>query len=168
MAAREYHEWLVSFVDDGSGQLYRNYGYLMEALDETPFVYHNHLDRSRVIDGLELRQRYVDRCGYDISEILSGKECSILEAMVALFDRYSEEVLCIPGENGYISELFYGFLCNFSLLELDDLRFSAEKYEKKIQKFTSGRCGILENDVESHGSDMFLQVGKYAQRHFLE
>lgn len=168
LAAREYHEWLIDFVDDGSGGLYNNYGYLMEALDNTPFIWHNSLDRSREVDGLEMRLRYTNEYYTDICRILEGKPCSILEALVALFIRYSEEILCEPGESGYTSELFYGFLCSFSLLELDDSRFSVEKYEEIIEEFTSGRHGIFEKSVGKCGNDMFLQVGKYAARQFFE
>ena len=165
--AHEYHRWLISLVDP-DGVFETNYRSLMSLMDKTSYYYVLPLDKNRYLDGIAMRDRYdyeVNRSRWDVLDVLGDKECSILECLVAVFCRYSDDILVEPGENSLAPELFYVSLENLGLLDQDDEHFDIAKSSEILEKWCEKRVYIL-----SHGGknlDLFSEIGKYSSEKYV-
>lgn len=165
--AYDYHRWLVSLVDSGH-MFWNNYKKLMAHLDERTYVYRSELDKNRYVDGLALREQYdyeVNESNFDVLDSLGDKECSCLECLVALFTRYSDNILVEPGDNSLAPELFYTAMENLGLISMDDVCFDSRKVDEILDDWMKNRVWIFEKCGKN--SDLFLQCGKFCGKKYL-
>lgn len=158
----EYHGYLVSLVDTSTHDLMQNYSFLMDYLDDIPYESSNKLDHSRIVDAYYLREKYDNNENhssfYDVSDLLSDKEPSILEVFVALLTRYSDEVLTDPGDFSKAPEIFHDILRNIGALGCDNYHFSKEMADSFADSFLKKRVFLTENEKKM---DIFMALGKF-------
>lgn len=163
-----YHQWLIGLVDDDDDTLYFHYSRLMRVLDDTPYRWTNPKDESRYLDGRELRNRFDYEENEEISRVLRRKKVSILEVLVALVSRYSDDILCSPDEPSVAPDIFYEILENFGFLQYDDLEYSAENVLKILEKWMDGKAkngqsGTPFGRFYSKKSDLWTQCGVFCR-----
>lgn len=169
----DYHRWLISLVDNSSGELYMNYSHLLGAMDDLEYTPKHRLDANRTIDGIEMRDKYdgyfnSNGKGTDVSELLASKPCSILECLVALCTRYSENVAVDAGEKSIAPLLFYEILTNLGLLDASDDRYLSKNDENLLHILSVGFGGGSYFDVKNgKNMDIWSQCGKYVYDNFI-
>lgn len=90
----DYYEWLMEKIDCPKAE---NYTLLLRDLHNIPFTWSVPMDRNRALDGIELRQRYLDEENvspyrYDEEELMETN-CSCLEMMIAMAERFCIDVI---------------------------------------------------------------------------
>lgn len=168
-----YHLWLVSLVDP-DGMFINEYSNLMDLMDDLPFTYVLELDRGRYLDGIELRTRFdyeASDSRLSVYKVLEEKECSILECLVALFCRYSDDILVEPGDNSLAPELFYTALGNLGLLSMDDSAFDEAKSVTVLEKWCKKQVYIFGNGDKNLSNgvqnlDLFLEIGRFVEEKY--
>lgn len=169
----DYHRWLISLVDNSSCELYLNYSSLLGAMDSIEYVPKHRLDSNRVIDGIEMRDKYdgyfnSNGKGTDVSEILASKPCSILECLVALCTRYSENVAVDAGEKSIAPLLFYEILTNLGLLDASDDRYLSQNDDDLVHKLMCVlHVGTYFDVKNAKNMDVWSQCGKYVFDNFI-
>ena len=140
--ASDYFFWLcdkVGYQDDYDG--------LMRFLFDTEFYWVIPMDRSRAIDGLDLRKEFMEesdvRGDWD-----DGNPCSILEMMVALAIRVEESVLGDPD------------ICLFWRM-IDHLGLSGIENEDELRERVDD---MLERRISRNGSGGLFPLRGYVRR----
>ena len=82
----EYFDWLCALVNADKSV----YGYLLASLYNIEFTWTMDLDRSRAVEGLELRKQYCDLVGGDTWVMLAEDGCTVLEMLIALARRMDD------------------------------------------------------------------------------
>lgn len=176
----DYHRWLVSLVDNDYHELEAYYTKLMWILDDIPYKWHLKSDENRYDDGLKMRALYDERINLtDISlenDVIFGKEPSILEVLVALFTRYSDDIVVGPWGKSVAPRLFYEFLGNFGLKSCDDSGSFSEKsgnfepeVRAKMEEFMekSGKKCLFSGFCQK-SAGLWEQCGTLISRAFLD
>lgn len=83
---KRYFEYLCNIIRPPENK----YNYLLKILYETDFIYIIKLDENRYKDGLRLRQSFDKDSNINISNMLCGKKCSVLEMLIALSIRMED------------------------------------------------------------------------------
>lgn len=118
-----YFGWLCSLIRPSIG----SYNLLLGYLDRVNFNYTIPPDANREEDGINLRYRFGQECGYDdvtVCNFLDNKPCSMLEMMVALAIR-CEDIMEDLDVGVQYSRWFCAMLTSSRLAELTDNQFDA-------------------------------------------
>ena len=118
---KKYLNWLCDFVCDKRSK--KAFSKLLYILYETDFYAVLDRDNNRVADGLELRRRFLEENGYDVSledNIFQDKRCSVLELMVALAIRCEDNLMTNPDIGDRTSKWFWVMLHNLRLDGMTD------------------------------------------------
>lgn len=146
-----YLSWLMSIVCDEDHQNYEN---LLLHLHNTDFYSVVKRDDNRAEDGVHLRSVFQDQVGYYPNDfgLFRGYDdpCSVLEMMVALSVRCSEDILW-DGENNWTPFIFWSMVENLGLLDMDDSNWNEYIFETKIGLF-------LERKYENDGSGSLFKL----------
>ena len=90
----DYYEWLIEKINCRKAE---DYTMLLRDLHNIPFTWSVPMDRNRALDGIELRQRYLDDehiSPYHYSEEeLMEFPCSCLEMLIAMAERFCLDVV---------------------------------------------------------------------------
>ena len=132
----KYYRWLTNIACDNYHRKY--YDKLLNDLYETEFYWIMPLDEDRSIDGIGLREQYLDERGGSTIPCIDGG-CSILEMMVALAIRCEQEVH--GNSNGYdgISDWFWGMIVSLGLDRNDDGNYDPELTQAVLETFLERR-----------------------------
>lgn len=133
-----YFEWMYHLVCDGKKARGRSWRKLIGFLYETEFVYLLDMDANRAEDGIDLRYRFGYENGYNarmIDEQLNGRECSVLEMMLALSIRCEEHIMDDPAIGNRTEHWFWEMIVSLGLSSLDDRRFNREFAESVMTRF---------------------------------
>ena len=124
-----YFEWLYSLVASvRSRNPRRTHWYLCKQMYTKPFTWSIRNDENRAMDGIELRNEFVDHVGLeDVDSSWMELECSFLEMLIALARRASFEAGLEP------SEWFWKLIENLELWQYTDFRYT-EVTEIKINE----------------------------------
>lgn len=139
-----YFEWLYSHVASVRNRNpERSYWDLTRTLYTTEFVWFVPNDDNRIMDGLALRQEFVDQYGIDDIDrqdwLTMG--CSFLEMLIALARRASYEAV------GASSDWFWAMMKNLELINYTDAIFEVSIFEavkealERINQRTYGADG---------------------------
>lgn len=161
----DYKDWLISLVDTPEEDFKRYYTELMGHLFEKEYHWFKGLDRDRYDDGIELRMRYettVNAGSYDICDLLGDKKCSILECLVALFDRYSDSILTDPGDPSVAPELFFDAMKGLDLLFFDDSQYDFRAVNHILDQFLVYKKCMFSVKSVKKVTDLWLLTGKYS------
>lgn len=97
--AHDYYIWLCDLVNANGPEHEGQYSLLLKTLHETEFVWSIANDDNRAIDGKELRERYADETGQELTERERDIPCSVLEMLIALSFRCERDIMGEPGED---------------------------------------------------------------------
>ena len=161
----DYKDWLISLVDTPENDFRRYYTKLMNDLFDKDYPWMRGHNGDRFDDGIELRSRYdiyVRDGETHVIKTLSGKPCSILECLVALFNRYSDSVLTDPGDPSVAPELFYDALNGLELLFFDDSRYDFEAVNDILDQFLVYKKCMFSVKSVKKVTDLWLLTGKYS------
>lgn len=150
-----YFEWIGCLVFPNRS-IRREYQLLLKELYTTVFFYTLPLDENRMIDGLNLRYRFYNECGYnfDIGELNNiSRECTVLEMMTALALRCDEEIMFDPEIGSRVHIWFFEMLKNLGLSCCTDPVFNYGRYNLIISK-------LLNRDYEPNGIGGLFIVNK--------
>lgn len=156
---KEYFDWMCDLVCDRQSP----YRKLVARLHELEFTYTLPMDDNRFTDGVDLRYRFAyDRDIHPaiIAEYLDNKPCSVLEMMVALINRFEEQIMDDPAIGDRKTQWFKSMLESLGLLEMTDSNFNEHKVDLAITRFLhrdyapNGRGGLF--TVENYRRDMRL------------
>lgn len=146
----DYYYWLVDLIDDINYPNER-YSCVLEKLFETKFYDIVANDSNRAEDGLELRARFADEVGEHLYYVMDAlpEDCSILEMMIALADRFEETVAWDPDYGDRTSKWFWIMMDNLGLTFYDDDRYDSDEVNDILHNFlerkycTDGRGGLF-------------------------
>ncbi len=135
----EYGIWLVNHVR------LRKIGYsrLMKQLHDTPFIYILERDRNRADDGISLREEFYREKDIDMGIYDHRDDCSVLEMLVALAIRITDEYIGDPG-SCHPEMIFWEMLRNLGLDFFNDGKFDSDEVEYVIDRW-------LDRDFEYSG-----------------
>ena len=91
------------------------------------------LDENRAVDGLDLRETFINSLGKISIGPQDDLPCSILEMLIALAMRCNDWIICDVDD--HYSEWFWTFLDNLGLLVYDDRRYNSSKVDDILRKW---------------------------------
>lgn len=173
-----YLDWLIAQVDHDDKAF--GYDYLFDYLFNTDFVWLANvpLDENRAADGLELRGYFAKSIGLEdgarFINLLSQKQCSVLEMLVAFADRLTN----LFELDRY--EFFWMFIDNLGLNWANDREFDVDIVSETIRDFMYGTvhgrepkghenppvlfpCREVYNNMNS---DLYLQANLYLKSYY--
>ena len=125
----DYLSWLMNIIED---EHHKNYKELCRYLFSIEFIWSVSGDENRSEDGKNLRSVYCDQTGQNY--IYDSNPCSVLEMMIALAVRGSEDILW-DGRNNYTSFLFWTMIDNLGLIDCVDGAFDIGYAIERIDIF---------------------------------
>ena len=154
----KYYRWLVGLVCDRYHAKY--YTHLLDDLYEREFYWSIGLDEDRAIDGINLRDRFLDEHKSKTVPPMD-EPCSVLEMMAALAIRMEREVRGTNSDYDGTSDWFWGMIVSLGLDRNDDGNYDADLTDAVLETFLERRYkrdgkGSLFTclEAESNGIDM--------------
>lgn len=132
----EYEDWLMNIVMDVEHSFYYE---LLDNLFHIEFTWSVKGDENRAADGVHLRTIFCDLKKQYVN-IFDDDPCNMLEMMVALSVRCSEDILW-DGENNWTPYVFWTMIDNLGLHDMVDGVFDEAYVEEKIGIFLSRNYG---------------------------
>lgn len=161
----KYQNWLMDIVIDRGHQGYES---LLDTLFNTEFYWSVKMDENRAADGIHLRTVFNDQTGYSISDY---DPCSVLEMMIALAVRGSEDILW-DGENNYTPYLFWTMIDNLGLSDCKNRGYN-EQYVLENLRIFMDRSGEISLFGLSHfpkfakSLEIWYQMQEWISQEFL-
>lgn len=168
----EYFNWLLEKVDFDTRE-HRKYRKLLEYLHSIAFTSKIPKDGNRIIDGLNLREEFLEE--ENIHGYLEGP-CSILEMLVAFSIRIELDITGDPG-NDDLSRWFWVMLRNLGALKFDNKHFDKTALDDIIEVFISrkytrdGRGGLFplfHPKTNQRETELWYQMQRYLSEHSKE
>lgn len=169
-----YFEYLRSFTVDEN---HVDYIELLRELYATPFYWKLRNDENRANDGVNLRYRYEDETGHDISN-LYGMQCSMLEFLVALAYRIENDIMWDPDEGNRTSYWFWLMVKNLGLEGMRDgvfgpdssmgIRHNCDVFMSR-EYWRDGFGGIFPlkySNVDQKRVEIWYQMHSYLQENY--
>lgn len=153
----EYFKWLYSKIKDSCYM----YSRLIKYLYSREFIPTIEDDEDRVDDGLKMRRRFSEECGYEeeyLSEYLD-EPCSILEMMLALSFRCEESIMDDPSKGNRTSQWFWGMIMSLGLGPMRDDNYDEDFVIKTIDEFIKRNYS-----PDGYGGLYFIRGCKYDMR----
>lgn len=129
----EYFNWMFQLVNAPD-----QYSYLLMHLDKIPFQYTLLRDGNREADGIDLRYRFGQECGYDnrlIASHLDVRPCTVLEMMTALALRCEEHIMNDPEIGDRTCVWFWKMIDSLGLYDETNDRFDEAHVDEIIDIF---------------------------------
>lgn len=152
-----YFEWLCSLIKHGCpaprSAMYRK---LLIFLHDVDFRYSIPRDGNRYGDGLDLRYQFskVQNISYGVvTEALDGKECSVLEMMIALAARCENQIMANSDFGDRTGVWFWYMVDSLGLTDMTN-----KKYDKNYCYFVIERFLDREYSADGEGGLFRLQV----------
>ena len=130
-----YYRWLVKLVCDKYHAKY--YTHLLDDLYEREFYWSIKLDEDRAIDGISLRNRFLDESRSRV--VPSNDPCNVLEMMAALSLRCEREVHGTNNDYDGTSDWFWGMIISLGLDRNDDGNYDHELTDAVLETFMDRR-----------------------------
>lgn len=166
----DYFNWLYDFACRYRANKYTSYKKLMHMMYTTRFEYFLEKDYSRVLDGIDLRRRFVydKNLPYSIIDLLDGP-CSVLEMMLALAIKI-EDIMADPEYGDRTQQWFWIMMSNLGISMVTDDIFNQEEVYKILTNFMrreysyDGRGGLFyirHCDLDLSQEDIWSQMCAY-------
>lgn len=133
-----YFDWLYSIACGSEYAPSGSYKKLLGDLYDTTFEYTIPMDGNRAVDGVELRYQFGDTFGYSQPEItyhIDSKPCTVLEALIALANRYETHILSDPEFGDRTAQWFWAMLENLGIDEMEDNCYNHEVVMEAVYRF---------------------------------
>lgn len=165
-----YFGWMCRMVGGRDEGDWRS---LFRLLHSVEFVYILPMDENRMIDGLDLRNRFALENGYsenDVIEAFKDYPCSVFEMMVALAHRCEEQIMSDDEEGDRTSVWFFDMIRSLGLSGMRGNGFNEEKARAIVYIFLKrkyepdGRGGLftLEHpNRDMRGTEIWYQLQWY-------
>lgn len=158
----KYFEWMYQLVCNDEHLRGLSYHKLLQLLHDTEFTYTIAMDGNRYEDGIDLRYRFGNDCGYSdsmIASYLDIRPCSILEMIIALAIRLEEHIMDDPDIGNRTGQWFWDMIVSLGLGSMNDTNFNKIYAKTIISKF-------LARDYERNGKGglFTLEHSKYDMR----
>lgn len=167
----EYFDWMYERVAGDRFSRDISYRKLLMTLHRTEFTYTIPRDKNRAEDGISLRRKFTNACGYEeMTHYLHGRPCSVLEMMVALAIRCEENIMDDARVGDRTGQWFWGMINNLGLGSMYDSRFDRELVEEHIRVFLdreyepNGRGGLFtirHSDTDVRKVEIWYQLCWY-------
>ena len=172
---KRYMRWLYFNVLGGSDNVYKRYKSLFKTLMDIPYRYTHPMDKNRYMDGLRLREDYMDETGKYFVDICD--ECTVFEMFVALAYRMEKDIMA-PALGDFDSfRWFWGFIETLELDEFDEDHYDEGWIYKIIDAFLdrkydkNGKNGgifIVKNVRKPlYHIEIWEQVGDFLNEHYI-
>lgn len=174
----EYFKWLCNTISTDGYFNGHSYSKLLNFLHQTDFYYLLDMDANRAGDGIEMRYNFkYDWSLPDSLDILPGRECSVLEMMVALAVRCENQIMADPEFGDRTSLWFWTMIESLGLSDMYDEHFNDKYVDSVIFRFlerryaTNGKGGLF--TVNRPGYDLrkyeiWYQMNWYLNEHMQE
>lgn len=134
-----YWNWLIGMTYDGKHRL-EQYSKVFHHMFSQYFCAFMDDDISRSLDGVELRQRY----SFDDQSLLEHLDqsigpCTILEMMLGLSFRCSNDILGDPREDPCYGKLFWIMMENLGLDHYSDDTYDQNSVQEILEQFIERR-----------------------------
>lgn len=133
----------------------RSYDLLLDFLYSKPYVYTLRMDENRAEDGIELRYIFGSENDIEYEDILSGldsgRDCSMLEMMVALARRCENQIMVDMEEGAQPERWFRVMLTNLGLISQTNENFDEGKADYITDRF-------LAHQYSYHGDGSLFSV----------
>lgn len=137
---RKYLAWMYQLICAGETRYFPSYRKLLRRLYELPFTYTMPMDGNRADDGVNLRYRFGEECGYSDAEVanaLDDRDCSVLEMMLALAIRCEDNIMYDPDLGSRADRWFWVMLTNLNLANMSDRNYDQHVVDQAIANFLS-------------------------------
>lgn len=140
---KEYFDWLCNFVCDEEYDTInqqKSYSLLLEHLHSRPFVAIIERDEHRISDGLTLRKRFCDECGYPesvLQAVTDGHTCSIFELMLALAIRCEESIMTDESFGNRTGQWFWFMVVNLGLGHMSNADYDEASVDYILERFVN-------------------------------
>ena len=117
---QDYFHWLCEMVHIDQEE--RSYWLVAKDLHRLPFIAEIDRDENRALDGMDLRQQFLESEWYPESAYIDG-ECSVFEMLIALAQRIDFQTSDAYSENENSDRTAYWFwemMDNLGLIPFDD------------------------------------------------
>ena len=176
----EYLDWMYNIVCDDRYSRNISYRLLFEHLNETEFTYILPMDANRWEDGVNLRYRFGDECGYDnrfIASYLDTKPCSVLEMMIALAVRCEVHIMDNQDLGNRVGQWFWEMIVSLKLGHMNDQNYDPRYVDEVLDILLSrsyapnGEGGLFtvknpQNDMRK--IDIWYQMHSYLNEYIEE
>lgn len=135
---RNYFSWLTHIIDDRYYLKGRDPSDLLLYLYNTNYFYTNSMDSSREEDGLSLRHNFSNERGIPVllsDDFMEGKQCSVLEMLIALSIRAAERVFNDPKDPEPLTGRFFWDMVHNVGLDPMINSFDAKETDEKVMCF---------------------------------
>ena len=133
-----YFSWLTSIVNDKYYLKGRDPSKLLRYLYSVDYFYTNNMDSSREEDGLGLRHNFACERGISFlacDDFMEGKNCSVLEMLIALSIRAAEKVFNDPKDPEPLTGRFFWDMIRTIGLDSMIQNFDAKETDEKVMRF---------------------------------
>ena len=167
----DYYNWLLGLIERDDNET-RRYSRVLEKLFDTEFYCIITGDHNRIEDGLELRNRFSGEIGEHLYFVLDGlpEYCTILEMMIALANRWEDEVEHDPTYGDRSPEWFWIMFENLGLYEFDDRHYDDYIIENILNEFlereyckdgTGGLFMVKNSSIDMRKTEIWYQINYY-------
>lgn len=151
--SKEYFDWMYGLVCDER----MPYQKLLKHLHTREFTYTIPMDDNRAIDGVDLRYRFAYERNYHqviVAEYLDDKPCSVLEMMVALVNRFEEQITYDQELGDRKKQWFMGMIRSLGLIDMTNAMFDEFYVDRVITRF-------LNRDYKPNGEGGLFTLHQY-------
>lgn len=148
----EYFDWLI----EKTGKRSRRYSQLLDHLFYTEFTYILEMDENRLVDGLDLRYRFMTENDCQIENDYLYAPCSVLEVMVALSIRCEDQFMSDDYYGDRTETWFWDMVASLGLGGMTDGRYDGAYVDDVLTDF-------LERNYEYDGKGGLFTIRKPKQ-----
>lgn len=118
----DYFHWLCEIININHNE--DSYWLLAKALHGKEYYWTVPNDDNRGMDGLHLREKYLDEnpCDFEFANLTIEGPCSMLEMLIALAMR-ADDIMAKPGRRNQTSRWFWEIMDNLGLKKYTDADF---------------------------------------------
>lgn len=144
----EYGIWLLNHVRFHK----KGYSHLMRQLHNTPFIFVLARDENRADDGIVLREEFYREKDIEAGVYDHRDDCSVLEMLVALAIRITDEYIGDPSET-HPETIFWEMVYNLGLDVFNDRYFDADEVSHILDRW-------MTRDFLYDGTDSIFPVNR--------
>lgn len=165
-----YFCWLEGLI--GDSYIVTNYQKLLWKLFVTDYIWELDYDRNRAADGLYLRREFTSQTGLTI---VSERQCSILEMLIALARRAEDDIMHDPNYGDRSGLWFWTMMQNLGLDIYDDWHWFEDEVNKILDVFmhrryerngAGGAFPVRAASRDLRNTDLWWQMNAYLEEHY--
>lgn len=142
MYREQYILWIYNSIIPEPIRRDDSYLKLIHALHQCKIDHcYQQLDKNRLSDGIDLRNRFIDYINNDeyghlkVRPLFEGEPCSVLEMLAAMAIRCEEQLMSVPELGNRSSKWFWEMLVNLGLDDMNDYNFNIDYIMSVVNKF---------------------------------